>query len=548
MLVGISVIAGFVALVVSMILRSQQRYTAETARQEQVRAERQRLEDCGRVVLECANHLGYLARQVITRDELEARIDQGCSADELVEEICSRMDAVDGMILGTHLLGESHIPVKLTLPYRERHVYIIGKSGSGKTNLLRTMILQDIGAGAGIGVLAPEQEMLTDELLPYIPDHRLDDVIYLNPADTDCPVTFNPLHLDEGEDIDLKVDEVVTIFQRVLGDTGPRMAEILRQALYLLIARPGSTLLDVERLLDRSDGSFRKEVIQSCREPEAAQWWQEVYPSFPKDAHLPITNRLGRFLHPRSIRRLLCTPGKSLDFGLAMDEGKIVLCNLSDGILGEQNSQILGQLIVSKFQLAVMGRARQPKGSRRPFYLYLDEFQTFTGAAGASYEKMLSRARKYKLGLILAHQQTGQISSSLLKEILGNVSTTICFLISREDALRFSKEFVTHASGELTTIPEEEFLRLRVGQAWCKMGEHAFRMRTHLAPQRLSRSHAERVIARSRQLYGTPVRMLGAAPEEERSAEERADQQPSPAPLPPTSAALPSDWDPAAPF
>jgi hypothetical protein len=231
----------------------------------------------------------------------------------------------------------------------------------------------------------------------------------------------------------------------------------------------------------------------------------------PKDAHLPITNRLGRFLHPRFIRSLLCNPGHSLNFGKCMDQGKVMLFNLSDGLLGEQNSQLLGQLVVSKFQLAVMARAQQPKRRRREFYLYIDEFQTFTGTA-ASYEKILSRARKYRLGLVIAHQQTGQIGPDLLRDILGNVSTAICFLVSREDALKFSRELITTYDGEVINIPEQEILRLKVGQAWCKMGQHAFLMNTYLANDRGSQPWAQQVIRRSRENYGTPLQTVESRP------------------------------------
>ena len=182
-----------------------------------------------------------------------------------------------------------------------------------------------------------------------------------------------------------------------------------------------------------------------------------------------------------------------------------MLFNLSDGVLGELNSQLLGQLVVSKFQLAVMARARQSKTQRRNFYLYVDEFQTFVGAAGTSYEKILSRARKYKLGLVIAHQQTGQIGPDLLRDILGNVSTAICFSVSRDDAVKFSRELITTYDGEVVNIPEQEILQLRVGQAWCKMGQHAFRMQTYLADQRPDVRRGRYIIEQSRQNYGSPA-------------------------------------------
>ena len=177
-----------------------------------------------------------------------------------------------------------------------------------------------------------------------------------------------------------------------------------------------------------------------------------------------------------------------------MDDGKIMLFNLSDGILGETNSQLLGQLIVSKFQTATMSRANVAKQKRRPLYLYIDEFQTFTGVAATSYEKILSRARKYRLGLILAHQQTGQIPTELLKEIFGNVSTMISFNVSQRDASRLAKEFITEYDGEMIHIPEGAFLGLKVGQAYCKIGRHSFFMQTYLADQYPDRDRARLII------------------------------------------------------
>ena len=465
-------------------------------------AERRRIEACGEVVLFFANHIGYIARSVMSREELEALLDHGITAPKLAEEIHRRIEKEDGLILGYHLFGNYGLDVKVPEEMRQRHIYVIGKSGYGKTNLLRGMIFQDIEAGRGIGVIAPEAEMLTEEILPYIPDHRIDDVIYFNPADCESPVSFNPLYLDDGEDLDLKVDENFTIFNRLLSEVGPRTNEILRQALYALTGRPGATLLDIERLLDRSDPIFRNEIIRESRDEQMIHFWRDVYPSLPKDAHLPLTTRLGRFIRPKVMRSILCNPHQSLNFRKAMDEGRIMLFNLSDGILGEQNSQMLGQLVVSKFQLAVMARAAQTKQQRKNFYLYIDEFQTFTGTESSSYEKILSRARKYKLSLTLAHQQTGQLPGHLLKEILGNVSTTICFQVSREDAFKFSKELVTMYDGEIINIPEEEILKLKVGQAWCKIGQNSFLMQTYLEDQHPDSRRATYVIERSRRNYG----------------------------------------------
>jgi len=249
------------------------------------------------------------------------------------------------------------------------------------------LILQDLQCGNGLGVIAPEQEMITEEILPFIPEHRLDDVIYFNPDDTQNPVSFNPLQLDKGEDIDLKVDENLTIFKRVMGDdTGARMEEILRQAFYALMEIPHSTLLDIPPLLDRENPHFRQQVIAQLTDQATIHFWQTVYPQLPKNAHIPILSRLGKFTRPKIVRRILCQPTGNINFRQAMDDGKIMLFNLSDGILGEANSQLLGQLTVSKFQMAVMSRADIPQQDRRHFYLYIDEFQTFTSTATASYD------------------------------------------------------------------------------------------------------------------------------------------------------------------
>ena len=222
----------------------------------------------------------------------------------------------------------------------------------------------------------------------------------------------------------------------------------------------------------------------------------------PKDAHLPVINRLGRIVRPRLIRNILCNPQNSLDFREAMDSGKILLFNLSDGILGEANSQLLGQLIVSKFQMAVMSRADTAKDMRQPFCLYIDEFQTFTNTATASYEKILSRARKYRLSLVLAHQQTHQIPTELIREIFGNVSTMVSFQVSRDDASRMSKEFITEYNGEVINVPLQEILSLKVGEAYCKIGQHSFFMRTYLADQTPDYERARYITSRSRKNYG----------------------------------------------
>lgn len=325
--------------------------------------ENARMAGCREVVLSYANHLGYIAREVITRAELDRLIESGIAPQTLADEIETRIDEYPGVILG-HQSGLGH-QIKLPYSYRNRHMYIIGRSGSGKSNTIRQIIMQDILNGFGVGVLAPEAEMLTEEILPYLPEERIDDVVYFNPADMELPIAINPLYLEEGEDIDKYVDDLITIFSRLTSDLSPRMREIMYHTFYGLLERPGSTLLDVEILLDKDDPSIRNEVIATTDNPRTARFFDRVFPTLSRDACLPVYTRIGQLISPRRVRNLLCQPGKSFNFRDAIDEGRILLFNLSDGILGEQTSQLLGQLIVAKIQLAVMSRAELPKHLRR---------------------------------------------------------------------------------------------------------------------------------------------------------------------------------------
>jgi len=313
---------------------------------------------------------------------------------------------------------------------------------------------------------------------------------------------LNPLHLDEDADIDLCVDDNLTIFQRLMGESQARMDEILRQSLYALLERPGSTLLDIERLLSRADDSLRHEVIHTTRDEQTRYFFENTYPSFPRDAHLPITTRINRLVRPRVVRNMLCQPGKSFDFRDAMDEGKILLFSLPDGILGEQTAQLLGQLIVSRLQLATFSRMDTEKADRRPFYLYLDEFQTYIGVAETSYSKLLSRGRKYAFGLILAHQNTSQITKEILDNILGNVTSMISFSVAYGDAMRLGQQFIVKIGREMKPVPQEELVSQKVGEAIGKIGQTVFKLHTPLAPQRPNRKRAEYIIQRSAQNYG----------------------------------------------
>jgi len=493
-------LAGCIGRAISRIFKARKQKALLPALQEQSEMS-EREAGCKRVVLDFAATLGYMTRECMEKKELESLIDSGITPDDLAKELHKRVEEIPGVTLGKRHFQNGYTDIKLPYSLRDRHVYICGRSGSGKTNILRFMATQDIWHGCGIGVLVPEKELIEEQILPYIPAERVDDVVYINPADSEYPVAFNPLHLDIGEDIGQKVDDFVTVFKRAVGDTGFRMDQILSETLYALIRRPGSTLDDIERFLSRSNPAFRNEVLKSADE-RTRFFFEDTYPSMDRNAANPVLSRISGFTKRDKVRNILCQPGQSFSFRRAMDEGKIILINLSDGMLGEQASQLLGQIFIAQFQLAAMSRADTVQAERVPFYLYLDEFQSFCGVAETSYEKILSRARRYALGLILAHQQTGQISQKLLKEILGNVTTFITFNVSYEDATKLSSEYAYEYGQQMEFVEPKEFLRLRQGEALCKIDRTVFPIETYLMPQQPDHRRAQAIIERSRQNYG----------------------------------------------
>lgn len=454
----------------------------------------------------------------------------GASATSRADVLLDSLDEIDGPVLGRcttqsghgwpfvawrhttrdiepHRLVTAHsLPLILPTPLRSRHVFAIGKSGMGKSCLLTNVILQDARAGEGIGVIAPEHEFLADEILPFLPAHRIDDVIYVNPADVARPVPLNPLHVDPGESFDLKLEETFSVLLRAIAEDGtsgaPRMEIILRYVLAALMAVPNMTLLDIPRLLDRTDATFRTWVVDQLAGEDVRHFWKATYPAFPKDAHLSLLNRLGRFLQPKVVRAILCQPGRSLNVRRAMDDGRLLLVNLSDGLLGEQNAQILGQLIVAKIQLAAMSRANIPPHTRRRFHLVVDEFQAFCSVSGTSYERMLSRSRKYAVALTLAQQQFGSIPEQVSREILGNVSNLVIFRVGATDARRLGHEL----AGAVPHFDHRVLTGLRKHVACCLLDRTMTLVDTNPPPQGGSDAVRDAVIRHSRERYGVEPR------------------------------------------
>lgn len=328
---------------------------------------------------------------------------------------------------------------------RLRHMYLIGKSGTGKSTLFETMISQDIQNGFGVGVLDPHGETI-DKILEYIPDNRIDDVIYFDPSDTEMPIGLNLLEMDDPSQKNLMASGLVAaIKQHFDYSWGPRLEYLLNYAILTLLEVPGTSMLGITRLLE--DDNYRKYILHFVKDPIILRFWDKEFRDMKGNQKLvteavaPIQNKVNRFLASSTIRNILGQRRSTLNIWDAMNSGKILLLNLSKGKIGSDNSNLLGALIVSRIQFYALQRAQIPYEKRNPFYLYVDEFQNF---ATGSFEEILSESRKYKLGLYLTHQFTGQLPEPLLKAVYGNVGTIASFALGAEDAKTLGFEFAPY--------------------------------------------------------------------------------------------------------
>ena len=324
---------------------------------------------------------------------------------------------------------------------RSRHVYIIGQTGSGKSGLLTLFALSDIYHNQGYCIIDPHGDLATDNL-KFIPESRIKDVVYFNPADTQYPMAFNPLEVYDPARKPNISSEVIGVLKRMFGESwGPRLEHILRYTLLALLDRPQTTMLDISRML--TDKEFRKETLEYCQDVTVLQFWKQEFGSWGDkqvtESVAPILNKVGAFTANPIIRNIIGQPKSSFDIRKIMDEGKILVVNLSKGLIGEDNAAILGAFLVTKVQLAAMSRSDiENVDDRRPFYLYVDEFQNF---ATDSFAVILSEARKYGLNLTVANQYTSQMTEAVRDAVFGNVGTTISFRVSADDAPILSKQF-----------------------------------------------------------------------------------------------------------
>lgn len=335
-----------------------------------------------------------------------------------------------------------------------RHMYIVGKTGTGKSVLLSNMIISDMKNGNGLCLLDPHGE-LVDSVLEHIPTNRINDVILFDVADSDFPIGFNLLQAETEDGKNLIASGVVTTFKRLFGNSrGPRLEYILRNVVLSLVEYPNATLMHILRIL--TDKNFREEVISNIKDTvvmkfrvnEFAKWNDKQR----EEAVGPITNKVGQFLSSKLVRNIFGQPRTKLNMRKAMDEGKIILVNLSKGRIGEDNANMIGSLLVTKIQIDAMSRADIPAHMRRDFYLYIDEFQNF---ASESFVTVLSEARKYKLSLIVANQYTSQLLPEIKDAIFGNVGTTISFTVGKDDADIIAAQFKEMVSvNDLISLPK----------------------------------------------------------------------------------------------
>jgi len=358
----------------------------------------------------------------------------------------------------TNFRGINH-QFGLTRRDRSRHVYIIGQTGAGKSGLLELLALSDIFYNQGYCIIDPHGDFAIDNL-KFIPESRVKDVVYFNPADTAYPIAFNPLEITDPSRKPNVCSEVIGVLKRMFGDSwGPRLEHILRYTLLALLDRPETTLLDISRML--TDKDFRKETLDYCKDVTVLQFWKHEFGQWNEkqvnESIAPVLNKVGAFTANPIIRNIIGQPKSSFDIRKIMDEGKILVVNLSKGLIGEDNAGILGAFLVTKVQLAAMSRSDIPDvKDRRPFYLYVDEFQNF---ATDSFAVILSEARKYGLNLTVANQYVAQMTDSVRDAVFGNVGTTISFRVSADDAPILVKQFEpTFEASDLLQLNNRHFI------------------------------------------------------------------------------------------
>ncbi len=389
---------------------------------------------------------------------------------------------------------------------RRQHMYVIGKTGTGKTSLIHNMIVQDIANGEGLCVVDPHGE-LVENILEKIPEERMEDVVYFNPADPDFHIGFNVLELPDPRYKHLVASGLMGIFTKIWANVwSARMEYILNNAVLALLDTPNSTLLGIMRLL--VDKNYRQKIVNNIENPIVKAFWVNEYEEwrdqFRNEAIAPIQNKVGQFLSTPLVRNIVGQPKSSIDISEIMNSKKIFLVDVSKGRIGEDNSALLGAMLITKIQLTAMERVRIAEAERTDFFLYVDEFQNF---ATDSFANILSEARKYRLNLVLAHQYIGQlvtdVSTKVRDAVFGNVGTMVVFRVGAADAEflepEFEPEFVIQ---DIVNLPNyQTYLKLMVNGVTSRPFSA-----TTLPPFKIAASAAtkERIIHISQERHARP--------------------------------------------
>lgn len=400
----------------------------------------------------------------------------------------------------TNFRGQK-IPFGIKRADRRRHLYVVGKSGAGKSKLLELLVKSDIESGYGVAVLDPHGD-LVDNVLPLIPQNRIEDVVIFDPSDLRFPPSFNPLE-QVPEALKMRVTiGFIEIFKKLFGTNwSPRLEHVLRYTTLALLDTPGTTVLSILKML--TDKNYRQSIVKNIQDNVVKNFWINEFSSwsekFDNEAITPLLNKVGQFVATNMIRNIVGQPTNLFDFRNFMDSKKILLMKISKGILGEENAALLGAIAVTKMYQAAMSRADIPEEKRQDFYFYVDEFQNF---ATATFGEMLSEARKYRLNITLTNQFLGQLDPAIRKTVFGNVGSVVSFRLGGEDAALMAAEFVPRFS-------EQDIINLGVRDFCTKMSidgevKDAFSGRT-ITVKTPTENHIAECIAYSRTNYARPV-------------------------------------------
>jgi protein involved in plasmid replication-relaxation/type IV secretory system conjugative DNA transfer VirD4/TraG family protein len=431
-----------------------------------------------------------------------------------------------GIILGaSHGSGRTQI-VTLPEPVRDRHVYILGRTRSGKSTLITNMIVQDIIAGAGLCVIDPHGD-LVEGLLDYIPSDRVSDTIYIDLADAGYPIPINILKTSDPANVPSLIDDVVGTFKRLVDSStwGYRMENILRAAVATLTRAPFAvSFFDLTKLL--KDPTYRESIVRQISYEPLREFWEVDFPALPKDAVQPLIQRMNRFADFPVLYAMLSNPESRLNFDEVMQQRKILLVNLSSGRIGEDNSRLIGCLLISQLQLAAMRRAHLSPERRVPFSLYADEFQNMIVAP---FDKILSEAGKYRLRLVVAHQFISQLDEKTKDALLGNVGTILVLPINEKDANALRHSLGSYSVDDILNLDAAKH------EALCRPTTKAsdtFLFATNPPPKPHTQSNRRAVIEYSRVHYGAQKKAATPPPSPTPPSPRSASRPPSPPTVP----------------